>query len=248
MPFITDPLFYLVAVPAVLLFAMSKGGFGGSASSLSIPMMALVVDPITAAAVMLPVLLVMDGVAVWKFRHQWSATHLTIMIPAAIGGIAFAGTMMDRLSTDALRILIGVISLGFCLQYWGLPSLSRRKPGRPAGYFWGMVAGFTSTQIHAGGVPASIYLLPQRMDKLQLMGTFALFFAAVNLIKLVPYALLGQLDTTNLSTSLVLMPLAPVGVLLGYRLLNLVEEQMIYRILYAFLFLAALKLIWDGLV
>lgn len=252
MPMITDPIFYLVAVPAMLIMGMSKGGFGGSAGALAVPMMALVADPLTAAAIALPVLLLMDAVAVWKFRRSWSRQHLAIMLPAALPGIAAAALLMGQLPVDAMRVLLGGLALFFCLHHWFWNSWSGGrggKPGRRAGYFWGMVAGFTSTQIHAGEVPASIYLLPQRLDKMRLMGTNALFFATVNLLKLLPYSLLGQFDRTNLGTSLLLLPLAPLplGVLLGHRLLRLCSESLIYRILYGFLAVAGGKLIWDGL-
>lgn len=248
LPIISDPFFYIVAIPAILLFAMSKGGFGGGISSLTIPIMALVISPVTAAAIVLPILIVMDAVAVWKFRHSWEKKHIIIMLPSAILGIVIASLLMGTLSTEAIKTLIGVIAVSFCLNHWLNKSVYNKKPGKISGYFWGIMAGFTSTQIHAGGVPASIYLLPQRMDKMRLMGTNSIFFASMNLIKLVPYTLLGQFDKTNFATSLVLMPLAPIGVLIGYKLLKIVTGELVYRILYFFLFVTGIKLIWDGLL
>lgn len=247
MPIISDPVFYLVAIPAILMFGMSKGGFGGGISSLSIPLMAFVIDPITAAAIVLPILIGMDAVAIWKFRHSWEKKHINIMLPAAVIGIVIASLLMGQLSTDSLKVLIGLVAISFCLKQWFFTAISDKKPGRLEGYFWGLTAGFTSTQIHAGGVPVSIYILPQRMEKMRMMGTISIFFASVNLIKLVPYSMLGQFDKTNLATSLVLMPLAPVGVLLGYKLLQVVNQVLIYKILYFFLFIAGGKLVWDGL-
>lgn len=256
MTIISDPIFYLVAIPAILMFGMSKGGFGGGISSLSIPLMAFVIDPITAAAIMLPTLLAMDAVAVWKFRHSWEKHHLIIMLPAATLGILIAALLMGMLSTAALKAIIGVVAVLFCLQKWCFgalvrwlrPDYQKQKPGKLAGYIWGLLAGFTSTQIHAGAIPASIYLLPQNMDKMRLMGTTSIFFAVVNLIKLLPYILLGQFDKTNLATSLLLMPLAPIGVLMGYHLLKVVKEKLIYQILYVFLFVAGTKLVFDALL
>ena len=262
MSLITDPLFYLVAVPAILIFGMAKGGFGGGVSSLSVPLMALVIDPLTAAAILLPILIAMDAVAVWKFRHAREPIHLQRMLPAALVGIVLASLLLGALPESALRLLIGTIAITFCARECLLlftvdkrllsstvhtSQSNRAKPGAGAGYFWGFIAGFTSTQIHAGGVPASIYLLPQRMDKVRLMGTSSTFFALVNVVKLVPFTMLGQFDRTNLETSLVLMPLAPLGVLLGYKLLHIVDERWIYRILYFFLSIAGGKLIWDGI-
>lgn len=248
MDFIADPLFYAVAIPAALIFGMSKGGFGGAAASIAVPLMALAVDPRTAAAVMLPVLLMMDATALWKFRGQYDLRHLKIMLPAAIVGIALAGLMMNQVSADGLRLFLGIIAVCFCLYYWLKPATLLKKPGKLAGYFWGMVSGFTSTQIHAGGVPAGIYIYPQNLDKVILTGTLAIFFAVVNVVKLIPYGLLGQFSLTNLSTSLLLLPLGPIGVLLGHRFLHMVNQVVIYRILYLFLFIAGLKLIYEGIV
>lgn len=248
MEFIADPLFYAVAIPAALIFGMSKGGFGGAAASIAVPLMALAVDPRTAAAVMLPVLLIMDATALWKFRGKYDARHLKIMLPAAIVGITLAGLMMNHVSADGLRLFLGIIAVCFCLYYWFQPAALKKKPGKLAGYFWSMVSGFTSTQIHAGGVPAGIYIYPQQLDKVILTGTLAIFFSVVNVVKLVPYALLGQFSLTNLSTSLLLMPLGPIGVIIGHKFLHMVHQVWIYRILYVFLFVAGLKLIYEGIV
>ena len=244
---ITEPLFYLCAIPAVLIFGMAKGGFGGGVAVVSVPLMSLAIPPYQAAAILLPILLAMDAVALWTFKGKWHREHLRIMLPGAILGIGLGAIGFAWMSDAAVRILIGGIALAFCLNYWLSPAVREHKPGATSGIVWGTVAGFTSFGIHAGGPPASIYLLPQRMEKVLLMGTFAVFFAVVNVVKLIPYSLQGQLDSSNLLTALVLMPLAPVGVRLGYYLLHKVDEQNIYRICYFFLAVVACKLLYDGL-
>ncbi len=245
---INDPFFYLCAIPAVLIFGMAKGGFGGGVAVVSVPLMSLAVSPVQAAAILLPILLVMDAVALWSFRGQWDKANLRIIIPGAILGIGLGSLSFQYLSEDMVRILIGGISVLFCLDYWFRPVLkSAAGPNIYAGSIWGAVAGFTSFGIHAGGPPISIYLLPQRMEKTLLMGTMAVFFAVVNVVKLLPYSLQGNLSTHNLLAALVLMPLAPVGVRLGYFLLHKVDETRIYQICYFFLFMVGLKLLGDGL-
>lgn len=244
---ITDPLFYLCAIPAVLLFGMAKGGLGGGVAMLSVPLMALVISPIQAAAILLPLLLVMDAVALWSFRGEWHRQNLRIMLPAAVAGVAIGAVFFRYLSDDAVRILIGLISLAFCLDYVLKRSdKPAQAPNVIKGSFWSAIAGFTSFGIHAGGPPASIYLLPQKLDKVLLMGTFAVFFTIVNVVKLIPYTLLGQFDSANLTTSLVLLPAAPIGVRLGYFLLHRISQQMIYRLCYFFLAIAGIKLLFDG--
>lgn len=245
---ITDPFFYLCAIPAILIFAMVKGGFGGGIAIISVPLMSLAVPPTQAAAIILPLLVVMDGVAIWSFRGTWSKINLRLALPGAVAGVVVAAFTFQYLSEANIRLMIGSISVIFCLNYWLQPSVKNKtEPNIVAASLWGSIAGFTSFGIHAGGPPMSIYLLPQQMEKTVLMGTFAVFFTVVNLVKLIPYAWLGQFDTTNLLTSLVLMPLAPVGVRLGYFLLHKISELLVYRICYFFLMLVGVKLLYDGL-
>jgi uncharacterized protein len=244
---ITDPFFYFCAIPAILIFGMAKGGFGGGIAVVSVPLMSLAVSPVQAAAILLPILVAMDIVALWSFRGRWDKANLEIIIPGAVIGIVIGSLSFRYLSEDMIRVLIGVIAVLFCLNYWFRKTPEdARGPSVARGGFWGAVAGFTSFGIHAGGPPISIYLLPQRMEKSLLMGTMAVFFAVVNFIKIIPYTLQGNLSRENLLTALVLIPLAPVGVRLGFHLLHKVSEQLIYRICYFFLFVVGLKLLADG--
>ncbi|RRJ84424.1 sulfite exporter TauE/SafE family protein [Aestuariirhabdus litorea] len=246
---ITDPFFYLCAIPAVLLFGMAKGGFGGTVAVVSVPLMALAVPPLQAAAILLPILVVMDAVALWSFRGQYDRVNLRILLPAAVAGVVVGAFFFRYLSDDAIRILIGLIAVVFCLNYWLSPGYrSKTEPNWVKGSFWGMMAGFTSFGIHAGAPPVSVYMLPQQLEKKLLMGTFAVFFAAVNFVKLFPYAWLGSFDSANLLTSLVLIPLAPIGVRLGFYLLHKVKEQTIYRLAYFFLCVMGVKLLHEGVL
>ncbi|SFM16497.1 sulfite exporter TauE/SafE family protein [Halopseudomonas yangmingensis] len=244
---LTDPLFYLCAIPAVLLYGIAKGGFGGNVAIVSVPLMALVMSPQQAAAILLPILCVMDLVALRTFRGRWHRENLRILIPAALFGVLL-GALSFRLLSDAhIQLLIGLIAVVFTLNYWlrrGEPSV--RGVDRLRGGFWGAVAGFTSFGIHAGGPPVNVYLLPQRLDKTLLMGTIAVFFAVVNLAKLPAYVYLGQFDTSNLLASLVLLPLAPIGVRLGFWMLQHSNEQLIYRLCYLFLMITGLRLLYQG--
>jgi len=239
----------MLAIPAVLLYGMAKGGLGPAVGAIVVPAMSLVINPVQAAAILLPILCVMDIFAVWHFRKTFDLHHLKILIPAGITGIVIASLLMGHLPPDAIRLIIGIIAVAFCLNYWvGGRFMKKRKGGRLSGYFWGTLAGFTSTQIHAGGPPVSIYLLPQNLDRVVLMGTLAIFFAVMNYLKLIPYTMLGAIDGSNIMTSIVLMPLAPVGVKLGYLILNRVSQKAIYQFLYIALFLSGLKLLYDGLL
>lgn len=245
---ITDPFFYLCAIPAVLIFGLAKGGFGGSIAIVSVPLMAIAISPIQAAAIMLPVLLVMDAFALWSFRGKWHKTNLMILVPSAIVGIVIGALYFHYLSEDAVRLLIAVIAILFTLDYLiKRGNITPSKPSIAKGSLWGAVAGFTSFGIHAGGPPVNVYLLPQNLDKTILMGTMAVFFAIINAVKVVPYALLGQLDYSNFMTSLVLIPFAPIGVRLGYFLHHKSSQATIINLCYIFLAVAGAKLFFDGI-
>jgi uncharacterized membrane protein YfcA len=243
--------FYLLAVPVVLLVGISKGGFGGGLGTMAVPLLALMIDPRLAAAILLPILCVMDLFSVWSFRGTWDKSNLKTLLPGALLGTLAGALTFSITNADMIRILVGVLALYFVAHYlWGLRMLQharRTEAGMVRGTFWGTIAGYTSYIAHAGGPPVSIYLLPQQLPKISLVGTTVLFFTIINYIKLIPYAWLGQLNTDTLLTSLMLMPLAPIGVKLGVYLLHKVSEKWFYWTCYGFLFVAGLKLVHEGI-
>ena len=247
---ITDPFFYALAVPAILLVGISKGGFGGGLAMLGVPMISLAVDPLTAAAVMLPILCAMDLVGLWAYRKSWDGPILRLIVPAAVVGIVVGGLTFRYMSESFIQILIGLIAVVFTLHHWrrqlGKAEIGKAKPSAPKGAFWSAVSGFTSFVAHAGSPPLSVYLLPLRLDKTIYVGTTVIFYAVVNYVKLVPYALLGQFSTANLTTALVLLPLAPIGTYLGVKLHHKIPERIFYAICYVFLFVIGLRLIYVG--
>lgn len=242
--------FYLLAAPVVLLVGISKGGFGGGLGTMAVPLLALMIDPRLAAAILLPILCVMDLFSVWSFRGTWDKSNLKTLLPGALLGTLAGALTFSITNADMIRILVGVLALYFVAHYlWGLRMLQhaqRTEAGVARGTFWGTIAGYTSYIAHAGGPPVSIYLLPQQLPKVTLVGTTVLFFTIINYIKLIPYAWLGQLNTDTLMTSLLLMPLAPIGVKLGVYLLHKVSEKWFYWTCYGFLFIAGLKLVHEG--
>ena len=244
---ITDPFFYLCAIPAVLLYGIAKGGFGGNIAILSVPLMAMVVTPQQAAAILLPILCAMDLVALATFKGRWDKTNLRIILPASVVGIILGAVSFSYLNDSHIKLLIGGIALLFTLNMFIRKGAAAARPAnRWRGSFWGMVSGFTSFGIHAGGPPINVYLLPQRLEKTLLMGTIAVFFTVVNWIKVPAYLYLGQFSAENLLTSLALLPLAPIGVRLGFWMLQRSNEALIYRLCYVFLFITGGKLFYES--
>ena len=207
---IDDPLFWFAAVPAVLAYGISKGGFAGGFGIVSVPLMALAISPIRAAAILLPILLVMDVGAVLAYRRSWDRALMKVLMPAALAGIAIGTLMFRQLSADAIKLLLGAMSIGFVL-YRTLRGRSPAAPATPSvakGVFWAAVSGFTSFIAHAGGPPLSVYLLPLRMAPTLLVGTVAVLFAVINWAKVLPYWWLGLFSMQNFLTA---AALAPIG-------------------------------------
>jgi len=249
---ITDPWFYAVAVPAVLLYGISKGGFGGGLGVIAVPLMALVISPVQAAAILLPVLCAMDIVALWKFRGKWIWSELRILLPASLLGILIGTLLFGYMSASVVRLIVGVVAVSFTMHFW----ISTRRSGNKKladfpqyyGIVGGTVAGFTSFVAHSGGPPINMYLLRRPLDRTDFAATTVLFFAVANYVKLVPYAWLGQLDTDNLATSAALVFLAPIGVLIGAWMHARVSDRVFFAFVYLLLFIVGLKLVYDGLV
>ena len=243
-----DPWFYLLSIPAVLLYGISKGGFGGSVSVLSVPMMALVMSPTRAAAILLPILVVMDAVVVKTYWGIFDRTALRYLLPGALVGIFVGYITAGAMDEHYMRVLIGALALAFgAQQLLGWQSHAGRRHNRVAGSLLGALAGFTSFSIHAGGPLFTIYLQPKQLSPLLFAGTAGIFFAVVNAVKLVPYYSLGQLSLDNLAYSLALVPLAPVGVKLGHYLVRRSGSSVYYGVISFFLLVIGAKLLWDGL-
>ena len=251
MPLITDPWFYALAVPALLITGISKGGFASGGGNLSVPAMALLIPAPQAAAISLPVLCAMDIAGLRAWWGRWSVREMRTILPGGLLGIGLGslafGVMDDRMT----KLMVGVIALVFLARsLWlgrGGGVARPAAPSRLRGGVWSTVSGFTSTIAHAGGPPLAVYLYPLRLERAKLAATTVVFFGVVNYVKLVPYALLGQLSLGNLLTSLVLIPLAPIGVRLGVWLQGRISDKVFYRVVYCLLAATGVKLVADGL-
>ncbi|GGL20428.1 sulfite exporter TauE/SafE family protein [Caulobacter rhizosphaerae] len=253
---LTDPLFYAVAIPAVILLGLAKGGFAGI-GVVAVPLMALVISPVLAAAITLPILLAQDVVSVWSFRRTWDRGLLVLMLPAAAVGVFVGWLLAARVSVAAVELSIGVISIAFSLQrLWAERAVKAAEaveagPDRPLmglglGALCGAIAGFTSQVAHAGGPPFQIYVLPRRLPRDVFIGTSAIFFATVNWMKVPAYVALGQFTPQVLTTAAVLLPLALASTWAGVWLVRRVPAEGFYRVIYVLLIAVGAKLAWDG--
>lgn len=247
---LNDPLVLTVCVAAVVLVGLSKGGLGGSVGLVGVPLMALVMSPIQAAAILLPIMIVMDLVSLWTWRGFHDRRTLAIMMPGALAGIGIGWLTASLVTPDMVRLILGAVVVSF-VGRWAFQGLfgdaARVAPHNAiAGRFWGTISGFTSFVAHAGGPPFQIYALPLRLDPKVFTGTSVIFFAITNAVKLVPYFALGQFGTQNLSTSLALLPLAPLATLAGAWIVKRMRPEIFYPFTYVTVLLVALKLLWDS--
>jgi uncharacterized membrane protein YfcA len=251
---ITDPLFYLLAIPAVTFLGLSKGGFAGL-GMLATPLLALVVPPLEGAAILLPILICQDAISVWTYHRAWSAWNLKVLLPGSVLGVGAGWLFARYFSNAAIELTVGSIALVFVLYVWlgarlraylGRPPAKAQRPHPAIGVFWGALSGFTSTLIQVGGPPFQIHMLPQRLDKLTLVGTTVIFFTILNWMKVVPYFALGQFSARNLATSAILLPLAVATNFLGIWLVRITPTDRFYRIAYLLMLLIAVALLWQG--
>ncbi|EAQ04872.1 hypothetical membrane protein [Pseudooceanicola batsensis HTCC2597] len=239
-----DPVYLLVF--AAVMVGTAKGGLS-TVGSVAVPLVALVMNPVVAAATLLPVYIVTDWVGVALYRRTFSLANLKILVPAMLLGIAIATVMVTVAPEALLLIITGLIGLWYCLRSW----LRRRPPVKtgPAlvpGLAWGTLAGIASYLTHSAGPPTQAYLLPQRMPKLEYAGTVAITFAFVNLSKLPGYALAGQFDDLDWSLIPWLILAGVGGTALGSWLTEILPEAIYVRVIEVFLFLLSIILLAKG--
>lgn len=245
---ITDPVFYLFAIPAVVLLGISKGGFAG-VGIVATPLLALIMPPLQAAAILLPIILLQDALSCWVYRRDWDPWNLAVMLPGAVVGVGAAWLLAAHVSDGTILLIVGTIALVFVVHAWWFRNVKPEnlpKPHAALGFTCGGAAAFTSTLIHIGMPPYYIFVLPQRLPKLIYVGTTCWFFGLMNTMKLVPYFALGQFSTSGLVTSAALIPIAVASNFLGIWLVRVTPEAMFYKLTNVLVLLLGLELTRRG--
>ena len=245
-----DLIFLSTVVPAILLYGIAKSGLGGSISLISVPLMTIVMPLSQALAIILPILIFSDLIAVYRFRKEFDLSTLKLIVPLAGIGIFIGSLSFSYFSEDLLKIIVGTMGFLFAGHYFLFKKNKEKKSNKNLlkGGICSMIAGFTSFCVHAGGTPTSIYLLPLRMKKEIYVGTRVIFFTFVNLIKLPFYIKLSMVNFETFKQSVILFPLAVVGIFIGYRILKTINEKLFYNIIYVLILLSSTKLIYDFLI
>lgn len=240
---------WIVTAIAVLLTGISKSGLGGALGGLAVPFMSMWLSPRDAVAVMLPILIAIDlvGIRNWRGKADWA--ELRMLIPAALLGIAVGTLAFGAMSERMLKGALGLIAVGFAadrLLRGGGKAAPAGAATRAFAWVCGAGSGFTSTLAHAGGPPIMVYLLSRRFARETFVATSVFFFAVINLAKLPFYLSLGLFSRDTLTLSAMLLPLVPLGVWLGMRLLKAIPERPFQLFATAALGLSGLKLLWDA--
>lgn len=250
MELLSDPMTLVLAVIAVVILGLAKGGFSGL-GALATPLLALSLPPVTAAAVLLPVLMVQDVVSVWSYRKTWDGWIVGWMLPGAVAGIALAAGLAAAVPEERLLVVLGIITLAFGLyRLWiergGRIVAASSSPGW-VGTLFGVAMGFTSQIAHAGGPPFQMWVTPRRLPHEVFVGTSSLTFAAVNWMKVPSYVLLGSFDRQVLEAAALLFPLAIFATLVGVWLVRRMDTARFYTLIYLLMVALGLRLIVQGL-
>ena len=245
----TDPLFYLAAIPAILLIGISKSGFGSGFGGLAVPLIALTVTVPEEAAVLMPLLFVLDLLALRAYREAYDKALLKSLLPWSILGVLVGFLLFKYLNSHLVEGVVGLFALAFVAQRLLFPPSPQGVvlPGW-IGATLTTMSGFTSFIAHAGGPPLNAYVLPMRLAPLTYAATMAVLFFWVNLSKWVPYAYLGLFDMRGFFTALVLMPFTPIGIWIGVRLARRMSPRLFYACVQVGLTLTGFKLVFDGFI
>lgn len=250
MSLLADPATLAAVVVAVVLLGLAKGGLSG-VGALATPLVALVLPPTIAAALLLPILIVQDVVSVWSFRKTWDGWIIAWMLPGAAVGVAAGYVYAEQVDEAKLMAALGAITFAFGLyRLWvergGRVVAASQSPGW-IGSLFGALTGFTSQIAHAGGPPFQMWVTPRRLPHLVFVGTSSILFAAVNWMKVPAYLALGAFSHEVLAAAAMLMPLAIVSTLLTVRWLKRIDGARFYVLIYLLMILLGAKLMWDGL-
>lgn len=248
-----DPLFYALAIPAVILMGLAKGGFSG-VGAVAMPLLALAISPVQAAAILLPILIVQDVVGVWAFRKTWDRRTLAIMLPGAAVGILAGYLLAAKVSAVTILAVLGAISILFAVHRLWLARGGRIAAPRdvpPAldaalGVGLGAASGFTSQIAHAGQPPFQMWVLPKALPPASLVGTTAIYFATINWIKVPAYWALGQFTRENLLTAAALLPVAIASTFAGVWLVRRIDPARFYTLIYVLMMLVGGQLLWEA--
>ena len=239
--------FWVLATVAAICVGVSKGGWP-VVGMLSVPLLSLVISPVVAAGLLLPVYVVSDMFGLYAYRHEFNKRVVLIIAASATVGVAIGGLTAHIVPEAFVTLIVGIVGFLFAIYMIVRDTLTgeEREGKLSSGIFWGVLTGFTSFVSHAGAPPYQIWVLPQRLSKIVFAGTSTITFAYINAIKLIPYYMLGQINLASIKIALVLMIPASIAVFVGVKMVKVISDKVFFRVVIGALFVVSVKLIWDG--
>lgn len=248
---IFDTTFFAMAIPATIFAGVSRGGFGSGAGFVAAAILATVIDPTIALGVLLPLLMLADVAALRPFWGKWHKPSVQAIVIGAIPGVILGTVFFSLVNDQAIRLMLGGISLAFVAyqlaRSFGLLSVAPRPFSRTEGLIAGTTAGFSSFVSHAGGPPVAVFLLAQGMSKTVYQSTTVICFWLINILKFVPYVFLGIFSGDTFLAVAFLTPFALFGVYIGIKAHWLIPERQFFAITYVLLTVTGIRLIWISI-
>ncbi len=246
-----DISYYLIVSLSILLFAISKSGFsGGGLALISVTLLSITYGPLTAIAILMPMLIVCDVIALFLNRKNFEYKILWSIAPYSLLGVIIGTILFKFINLSMISIFIGSISLLYVLLNYLIADNRNLKkiPFYGSKSFWGALAGFTSFVLHSGGLPLNIYFMSIYNKKVQFVAGVVFSIALINLFKLIPYFYLEILNFEKLYSYLIFSPIAVIGVILGHWMNSKLSDNSFFTIINIFVVIGSLRLIYLGLV
>jgi uncharacterized membrane protein YfcA len=251
----TSSSYLLILAVAISAFVigLSKGGLGGTVVSLVTPTLALIANMPAGEAVAyaLPLLLVGDVFALRTYWGRWDRDVIIKMMPGTIVGIIIGAQLLSSLSPVTIRHGIGIMVLVYCLYKVIEPRIRQNLAQAQndtriwQGSLFGGGAGVASTLANAGGPIASVYLLMERLTPTAFIGTSALYFALVNVMKIPNLLQAGMLQPIWFVQTAWAIPLVIAGVWTGKWLINRLDVVAFERVILVLLSITGFFLLFG---
>ena len=236
-----------VALAGVII-GLAKGGLiGPIAGALILPLLTLTMTFTEAVGVTLPLLMFADLFALRFFWREWDLHYIRLMMPLALIGVVIGTALLKILPDDALRRILGILTLLIIAYKLGGDTLSGQSyaPRKWHGYLAGWGSGFASSLANAGGPPITAYLLLQGLNPTTFVGTKALFFAVLTWTKVPGFFLADILDLDRLLSVIWVLPIIPCFVWVGRKGVGRINQKVFDGLMTGLLFIAALILLFS---
>ena len=243
-----DPAFVAVVVALLgFLIGVTKGGFNVLGALLT-PLLSLLMPVSLAVGVLLPMLIVGDAFAVHSYWREWDGGLVKGMLPFGVAGALVGTFLLSSLSPNVLRVALAIFVL-FLVAYKFASDRIQRLRYEPRGWHApaiGVLAGVASGMFNNGGPPFNSYLLLQKLTPRVFIGTTALFFALLNLLKIPGFLYTGVLNIPLLLSLWWVFLFIPAGLLAARWIILRVNPQLFEWIIIGLLIVSSGVLFWQS--